>query len=101
MVDGEVARNGSFMRWNVTPSYIAYRPPYLLLFDEAGGKIEVRDVASGRMCEVIEERGLKALRLSRIEQGMLAISPRGLLDVVEVSTVNEGGENTLSADSWF
>lgn len=89
------------MRWNVTPSYIAYRPPYLLLFDEAGGKIEVRDVASGRMCEVIEERGLKALRLSRIEQGMLAISPRGLLDVVEVSTVNKGGENMLSADSWF
>ena len=82
---GEVARHGSFVRWNVTPTYIAFRSPHLLLFDEIGGRAEIRDVIKGKIAEVLHERGLKALRLSRADQPMLGISPRGLLEVVEVS----------------
>ncbi|ORX39762.1 hypothetical protein BD324DRAFT_614892 [Kockovaella imperatae] len=80
---GEIARDGSFIRWNVTPSYVAFRPPYLLLFEETGGRAEVREVGNGRMCEVVRERGMQALRLSRADQDMLAICPKGLLEIVE------------------
>ena len=85
-LDGEISRNGSYIRWNILPSYVAFRPPYLLLFDESGGRTEVREVSNGRVCEVIHERGMKALRLSRAEQEMLAISPKGVLEIVEVSS---------------
>lgn len=72
------------MRWNVIPTYAAYRPPHLLLFDEEGGRAEVRLVQNGKMCEVIEWKGMKPLRLTRVDQSMLAISPNGLIEVVEV-----------------
>ena len=85
MADGEISRNGSFMRWNLTPSYIVYRAPHLLLFDEEGGRAEVRHASSGKVIEVVEWRGMKPLRLCRPDQDVLAISPNGLVEVVEVS----------------
>jgi hypothetical protein len=75
------------MRWNLTPSYVAFRPPHLLLFDEEGGRAEVRHASTGKVIEVVEWRGMKPLRLTRAEQGMLAISPDGLVEVVEVGVV--------------
>jgi len=85
MSDGEISRGGSFMRWNLAPSYIAYRAPHLLLFDEAGGRAEVRTASSGKVVEVVEWKGMKPLRSCRQDQGVLAISPNGLVEVVEVS----------------
>jgi hypothetical protein len=85
-LDGEVSRNGGYMRWNLNPSYIVFRPPHLLLFDEIGGRAEIRDVTTGRVCEVMEEKGMKPLRLTRLDQALLALCPRGLLELVEVSS---------------
>jgi hypothetical protein len=67
------------------PSYCAFRPPYLLVFDESGGRAEVRDVTTGRLCEVVEEQGMKPLRTTRMDGDLLVQGPRGLLQLVEVS----------------
>lgn len=64
-----------------------FRPPHLLLFDESSSRAEVRDVTNGRMCEVIEEPGLRPLRQTRNDQAALALRPQGLLELVEVSNV--------------
>ncbi|ORY32258.1 hypothetical protein BCR39DRAFT_523619 [Naematelia encephala] len=80
---GEVARDGACLRWNLTPSYAVFRHPHLLLFDQAGSRVEVRHVPSGRMCEVIEEKGMKPLVLSRVDQALLGLSPGGLVKLVE------------------
>ena len=64
-----------------------FRPPHLVLFDESGGRVEVRDVTTGRMCEVIEEKGMKPLRQSRNDQALMALRPPGLLELVEVGFV--------------
>ncbi|KAK4687215.1 RHO1 GDP-GTP exchange protein 1/2, partial [Tremellales sp. Uapishka_1] len=82
---GEITRDGAFMRWNLTPSYVVYRPPHLLLFDESGGRAEVRDVRSGRVCEVVEERWMKPLRLGRMGSDLLCLTPKGLVRLKEVS----------------
>ena len=84
-LDGEISRNATFLRWNLTPSYVAFRPPHLLLFDVSGDRVEVRDVTTGRVCEAIEEKGMKPLWQTRNEQALLALSPRGLVELVEVS----------------
>ncbi len=83
-----MARNGAFLRWNLTPSYTIFRPPHLLLFDEIGGRAEVRDVTTGRMSEVIEEKGMRPLRQSRSEQAPLALRPHGLIELVEVGRIS-------------
>ncbi|WVW83239.1 hypothetical protein I302_105258 [Kwoniella bestiolae CBS 10118] len=82
---GEVSRKGSFLRWNLTPSYVIFKQPYLLLFDESHSRAEVRDVTSGRVCEVIEEKGMKVFPIHRFGQGVVARSGsgRGLIEIVE------------------
>lgn len=84
---GEVAKNGVYLRWNLTPTYCVFRSPHLLLFDDAMGRAEIRDVTNGRMCEVVEEKGMRALRLARSDQAMLALGNKGLMQLVEVSTM--------------
>lgn len=64
---------------------MVYRAPHLLLFDEEGGRAEVRHASTGKVMEVVEWRGMKPLRLCRPDQGVLAVSPNGLVEVVEVS----------------
>jgi hypothetical protein len=87
LLDGELSRNGNFLRWNLTPTNCAFRSPHLLLFDEAGGRTEVRDIDSGKMCEIIvEEKGTKAVRATRMDADMLIIGPKGLKQIVEVGT---------------
>lgn len=83
-----MGRNGAFLRWNITPSYTIFRSPYLLLFDDAGGRAEVRDVTTGRMCEVIDHMGMKPLRQSRHDQALLVLGLQGLLELVEVSVAH-------------
>jgi hypothetical protein len=85
VVDGEIAREGSFLRWNLNPSYLVFRSPYLLLFDEIRGRAEIRDVRSGRICEVMEEKGMKPVKLVSTDQALLALCEKGLLELVEVS----------------
>ncbi|WRT67006.1 uncharacterized protein IL334_003972 [Kwoniella shivajii] len=80
---GEVSRKGSFLRWNLTPSYAIFKQPYLMLFEESSGRAEVRDVTTGRVCEVIDEKGMKIFTLSRINQGVVARASRGLIEIVE------------------
>ncbi|WVQ78218.1 hypothetical protein IAT38_000301 [Cryptococcus sp. DSM 104549] len=80
---GELSRSGAFLRWNLTPSYAVYRSPYLLLFDELGGRAEVRDISSGKVCEVVEEPGMKMMHETREGQEMLGWGQRGLLQLVE------------------
>jgi hypothetical protein len=82
--DGDIAKNGSFLRWNLVPAYVVYRVPHLLLFDDKG-RAEVRHVMTGRMCEVVNEEGLKPLRACRSDQGLLGVGRRGLVELVEVS----------------
>lgn len=83
--DGELSRNGTFLRWNLSPTHCAFRSPHLLLFDEAGGRTEVRDINSGKMCEIIvEEKGTKAVRATSMDADMLIIGPKGLKQIVEV-----------------
>ncbi|OCF39870.1 hypothetical protein I317_06307 [Kwoniella heveanensis CBS 569] len=80
---GEVSRKGAFLRWNLTPSYAVFRPPHILLFEEPGGRAEVRDVFNGKVCEVVEERGIRPFPLTRLGQGLVAKCARGLVEVVE------------------
>ncbi|WVF72308.1 hypothetical protein IAT40_007121 [Kwoniella sp. CBS 6097] len=86
---GEVSRKGAFLRWNLTPSYAVFRPPHILLFEEpgggggGGGRAEVRDVFNGKVCEVVEEKGMKPFALTRLGQGLVAKCSRGLVEVVE------------------
>ncbi|GFZ46220.1 hypothetical protein JCM24511_04467 [Saitozyma sp. JCM 24511] len=81
---GELSRNGTFLRWNLSPTHCAFRSPHLLLFDEAGGRTEVRDINSGKMCEIIvEEKGTKAVRATSMDADMLIIGPKGLKQIVE------------------
>jgi hypothetical protein len=85
-LDGELSRNGTFLRWNLTPTHCAFRTSHLLLFDEAGGRTEVRDINSGKMCEIIvEDKGTKAVRATRMDADLLIIGPKGLKQIVEVS----------------
>ncbi len=85
-LDGEISRKGSFLRWNLTPSYVIHRHPYILLFDAPGARVEVRDVVTGKVCELIEENGMRPLRTSRVGQDVLAVGPKGVLQLVEVSS---------------
>ncbi|WWD15802.1 hypothetical protein CI109_100226 [Kwoniella shandongensis] len=80
---GEISRKGSLFRWNLTPSYAVFRPPHILLFDEIGGRAEVRDVNSGKVCEVVEEKGLKLFHLTRMDQGLVGRCTKGLVQLVE------------------
>ena len=80
---GEISRNGLYLRWNLAPTYCVYRPPCLLLFDESTYKVEIRDITNGKMCELIVEKRLRAIRGSKKEGDILALSSRGLLEIKE------------------
>ncbi|WWC85367.1 uncharacterized protein L201_000230 [Kwoniella dendrophila CBS 6074] len=80
---GEVSRKGAFLRWNLTPSYVIFKQPYLLLFEESHGRAEVRDVTTGRVCEVVEEKGMKVFPINRFGQGIVARGSKGLIEIVE------------------
>ncbi|WVQ71558.1 hypothetical protein IAR50_001097 [Cryptococcus sp. DSM 104548] len=84
---GEISRSGTYLRWNGLPSYAVFQSPYLLLFDEYGGRAEVRDVVSGKMCEIIEEKGLRMMKSTRKGQTMCGWTATGLVQVVEVSDI--------------
>lgn len=83
MLVGEISRNGLYLRWNLSPTYCVYKSPNLLLFDETTSKIEIRDITDGKMCELVMEKGLKALRSARRDGDILASSARGLLEIKE------------------
>ncbi|WVR05091.1 hypothetical protein IAU60_002103 [Kwoniella sp. DSM 27419] len=89
---GQLSRNGSFLRWNVHPSYAVFRHPHVLLCDESGpgARVEVRDVmeGNGKVCEVVEEKGMKVFHLVRPEQGLVAKCDRGLIELVETVPLN-------------
>lgn len=57
----------------------------MLLFDEGTGEVEVRDITNGKMCEVLKEKGLRALRSSKGAGEILALAPGlgGLLEIKE------------------
>ncbi|KAI9638407.1 uncharacterized protein MKK02DRAFT_42797 [Dioszegia hungarica] len=80
---GEISRSGAYLRWNLTPSYALFRPPHILLFDESGGRAEVRDVQTGKMCEVVDLGGLKPVHLARVDAEVLGLTARGLVHLVE------------------
>lgn len=85
--DGEIARSGTFLRWNVHPSFAVHRAPYLLLFDESASALEVRHIRSGRLMEVLSDRslGLVPVRTCRLdERAVLCLGGRGVLELVEV-----------------
>ncbi|EAL22516.1 hypothetical protein CNBB3940 [Cryptococcus deneoformans B-3501A] len=79
---GEICRSGAFLIWDLFPVYAIFRSPHLLLFDDSS-RAEVRNVTSGKMCEVIEEKGLRMMPRTREEQGMLGWSEKGLIQLVE------------------
>lgn len=56
-----------------------------MLHDEAGGLVEVRDVMSGALVEVVQYKGLTPIPQSRAEGDMLCLSATGLTQIVEVS----------------
>jgi hypothetical protein len=56
-----------------------------MLHDEAGGLVEVRDVMSGALVEVVQYKGLTPIPQSRAEEDMLCLSATGLTQIVEVS----------------
>lgn len=60
-----------------------YKAPCLLLFDETTGRVEVRDITNGKMCELLVEHALKAVRSAKRDGAILALSPRGLLEIKE------------------
>lgn len=72
------------MVWDLFPVYAIFRSPHLLLFDDSG-RVEVRNVVSGKMCETIKEKGLRMMPPTREEQGMLGWSEKGLIQLAEVS----------------
>jgi hypothetical protein len=43
----------------------------------------VRDITNGKMCEVLSQSGLKALRGTKREGEILAVGPEGLLEIKE------------------
>ncbi|WVO12788.1 hypothetical protein L204_100396 [Cryptococcus depauperatus] len=84
---GELCRLGAFLKWNIVPSYAFYSPPYLLLFDEHYYRVEVRVAITGKMCEVVEEKGLRMIPWSREGQAMIGWSQRGLIRLVETEAI--------------
>lgn len=72
------------MRWGLLPSSVAFRQPHVLLFEADGDRVEIRDLESGRMCEVVEETGMRRMFSSRSDAPVLALGPRGVLELVEV-----------------
>lgn len=80
---GEVSKNGLYLRWNLAPTYCVYKAPCLLLFDESTGKVEIRDVTNGQMCELLVDYGFKAVRSAKRDADILAIGPKGLLEIKE------------------
>ena len=92
LADGDLTRNGNYLRWNVLPTYVSFRQPsVVLLHDEAGGVVEVRDVISGALMEIVQYPGLKPIRQSRTEGDMICLSSTGLAQIVEVSRVDHDG----------
>ncbi len=60
------------MRWGLLPSSVAFRQPHALLFEADGHRVEIRDLGSGRMCEVVEENGMRRIFSSRGDAPILA-----------------------------
>jgi hypothetical protein len=75
----------------LAPTYSIYKPPCLLLFEEptgpgigtGTGRVEIRDITSGKMCEVMESKGLKAIRASQKGKEILGLSEAGLVEIKE------------------
>lgn len=80
---GEISRNGLYLRWNLSPTYCIYKSPRLLLFGESTSKVEIRDITNGKMCELVVEKGIKAVRAAKRDGDILALSARGLLEIKE------------------
>jgi hypothetical protein len=73
----------------LAPTYSIYKSPCLLLFEEPAGpgirtgRVEIRDITSGKMCEVMESKGLKAIRTSQKGKEILGLSEAGLVKIKE------------------
>jgi hypothetical protein len=72
-----------YLKWNLSPTYSVYKAPCLLLFDEGTGHVEVRDITNGKMCEVLTEKCLRAVRSTKGSGEVLALAP-GLGGLVEI-----------------
>lgn len=82
--NGDLTRNGRYTRWNIVPTYCSFRhPSHVLLHDEAGGVVEVRDVMTGALTEVVQYEGLRPIRQSRQDGDMLCLASTGLAQIVE------------------
>lgn len=67
-----------------------------MLHDEAGGVVEVRDVMTGALVEIVQYPGIRPILQPRAEGDMLCLSSTGLTQIVEVSfTLAQGGLEDL------
>ena len=82
---GRPARLGRYIPWECKASAYAHRGPHLLLFSP--GFIEVRDVASGRLVQVIEGRDVRLLHSGLTDTDMLVAGMTG--DVEDASGLSE------------
>jgi hypothetical protein len=56
----------------------------LLLFDELAGQVEVRDITNGKMCELLTEKKLRPVKVSKRDVGgILALGQDGLMEIKE------------------
>ena len=82
---GIPARLGRYIQWECKATAYAHRGPHLLLFSH--GFIEVRDVASGRLVQVIEGDHVRLLHSGLTEMDMLVAGMTG--DVEDASGLSE------------
>ncbi|EJU00455.1 hypothetical protein DACRYDRAFT_117410 [Dacryopinax primogenitus] len=71
----EPARHGTFVRWEIHAQRVVFRQPHLLLFDHTGDYLEVRDVGTGRLEQVIEGQNIRLL--GDISGGPVLLAKRG------------------------
>ena len=88
MKDGEIGRNGSYLRWNLSPTQIHFQPPLLIVYDESQCQAEIRDGGSGEIRECVGWKDVKFFKTFGKGGGdsprLLGFGPGGLVEVVEV-----------------
>lgn len=75
---GKPARSAGFISWESKATAYAHRGPHILLF--SSGFIEVRNITSGELVQVIEATDMRLLHTGLTEQDMLVVAMTGTIE---------------------
>ncbi|KAI6013474.1 hypothetical protein BKA83DRAFT_680034 [Pisolithus microcarpus] len=109
---GRPSRDSSFVRWEIKADSFLHRAPHVLLF--CSEFIEVRDVQSGRLDQVIEGADIRLLYAPNVRSALPLVAWRGgkddeaglseqiveLIDTAEITPVTPGSGVVVPPDVW-